>query len=143
MNTLDCAVKRVLDSTIVTEGNKNLVEMSIKKVILEKIEEMNLKKVPDFFVDLLVLNKMKEIYAEEKESRLVLQRNLTLKEMRFLREEGIKIFFGDFEVCDEELIISDFEDKVYLLDYDSEKSFLYAQAFRFTVEENFSNSFVS
>ena len=91
MNTLDCAVKRVLDSTIVTEGNKNLVEMSIKKVILEKIEEMNLKRVPDFFVDLLVLNKMKEIYAEEKESKLVLQRNLTLKELGFLNllTEGI------------------------------------------------------
>ena len=112
MNTLDCAVKRVLDSTIVTEGNKNLVEMSIKKVILEKIEEMNLKRVPDFFVDLLVLNKMKEIYAEEKESKLVLQRNLTLKELGFLREEGIKIFFGDFEAFDEEVILSDFEDKV-------------------------------
>ena len=103
----------------------------------------DLKRVPDFFVDLLVLNKMKEIYAEEKESKLVLQRNLTLKELGFLREEGIKIFFGDFEAFDEEVILSDFEDKVYLLDYDSEKSFLYAQAFRFTVEESYSNSFVS
>ena len=102
-----------------------------------------IKKIFCGFANLLVLNKMKEIYAEEKESKLVLQRNLTLKELGFLREEGIKIFFGDFEAFDEEVILSDFEDKVYLLDYDSEKSFLYAQAFRFTVEESYSNSFVS
>ena len=104
---------------------------------------MNLKRVPDFFVDLMVLNKMKEIYAEERDSRLILQRNFTLKELKFLKEEGVKVFFGDYEICDDQIYLSDFEDKVYLLDYDSKNSFLYAQVFKFKIEESYTNGFVS
>ena len=116
MVSLYCAVKRVLDSTIVTEDNKHLAEAEIRENIQGKLQAVGLDRVPEFYLDLLVLEKMKEVFEEEKESKLVLQRNLTLKEMKFLRDEGIKVYFGDFEVSDEEIIISDFEDKLYLLD---------------------------
>jgi len=134
MVSLDCTVKRVLDRITVKENNKTIAENSIKNSILKSFDELNVKKFPDFFVDLLVLEKMKELFEEEKESKVVLQRNLTLKEMKFFNDEGIKVYYGDFELFDEELMISDFEDKLYLLDYDMKNSFIYAHAFTFTVE---------
>lgn len=143
MVSLYYAAKRVLDCTIVTEDNKVLAETRIRENIEKKFSEMGLERVPEFYLDLLVLQKMKEVFEEEKESKLVLQRNLTMKEKKFLSDEGIKVYFGDFEVSDEEMIISDFEDKVYLLDYDLEKAFIYAHAFRFTLESSDENSFVS
>lgn len=143
MVSLYCAVKRVLDSTIVTEDNKHLAEAEIRENIQGKLQDVGLERIPEFYLDLLVLEKMKEVFEEEKESKLVLQRNLTFKEMKFLRDEGIKVYFGDFEVSDEEIIISDFEDKLYLLDYDIEKAFIYAHAFRFNVERHYDNCYVS
>ena len=143
MNLLDCAVKGVLNSITVTERNKNIAELKIRQNIFTQLENLGLNKVPDFFIDLLVLQKMKDIFEEEKDSKLVLQRNLTLKELNFLREKGIKVFFGDYEIFDEEFLLSDFKENLYLVDYDIEKSFIYAHAFKFKVEENFENNYVS
>lgn len=143
MVSLYYAAKRVLDCTIVTEGNKVLAETRIRENMEVKFKEMGLERIPEFYLDLLVLEKMKEVFEEEKESKLVLQRNFTMKEMKFLNDEGIKVYFGDFEVSDEEMIISDFEDKVYLLDYDLEKAFIYAHALRFSLESSNENCIVS
>lgn len=143
MNLLDCAVKGVLNSITVTERNKNIAELKIRQNIFTQLENLGLSKVPDFFIDLLVLQKMKDIFEEEKDSKLVLQRNLTLKELNFLREKGIKVFFGDYEIFDEEFLLSDFKENLYLVDYDIEKSFIYAHAFKFKVEENFENNYMS
>lgn len=142
MISLNYAVKRVLDSTIVTKDNRFMAESLIKELVEKELKELGLNRVPEFYIDLLVLEKIKIIFEEEKESKLVLQRNLTLKELKFLKDQDIKVYFGDFESFDEEVLLTNFDDQVYLLDYDVEKSFIYAHAFRFSVEEKI-NSYVS
>lgn len=41
---------------------------------------------------------MKEIFEDERESKVALQRNFTLKEINFFRKNGIRIFTGDLEI---------------------------------------------
>lgn len=143
MVSLYYAVKRVLDSTMVTKDNKYLAQDEIREKIRMQLKELGRNSIPEFYLDLLVLEKLKEIFEEEKESKLILQRNLTMKELKFLNDEGIKVYFGDFDVSDEEILLSDFENKLYILDYNFEKAFIYAHAFRFTVENDNEISYVS
>lgn len=86
---------------------------------------------------------MKEIFEDERESKVALQRNFTLKEINFFRKNGIRIFTGDLEIFNENHILADFEDKVYILDYDVKNSSIFINSFQFSFEENIIPSYVS
>lgn len=143
MISFDYAVQRVLDSINVIYTDKKTAETIIKDSVVKNFQSLNFEKLPDFFINLVVLEKMKEIFEDERESKVALQRNFTLKEINFFRKNGIRIFTGDLEIFNENHILADFEDKVYILDYDIKNSSIFINSFQFSFEENILPSYVS
>lgn len=143
MISFDYAVQRVLDSIDVIYTDKKTAETIIKDSVVKNFQSLNFEKLPDFFINLVVLEKMKEIFEDERESKVALQRNFTLKEINFFRKNGIRIFTGDLEIFNENHILADFEDKVYILDYDIKNSSIFINSFQFSFEENILPSYVS
>ncbi len=143
MISFDYAVQRVLDSINVIYTDKKTAETIIKDSVVKNFQSLNFEKLPDFFINLVVLEKMKEIFEDERESKVALQRNFTLKEINFFRKNGIRIFTGDLEIFNENHILADFEDKVYILDYDVKNSSIFINSFQFSFEENIIPSYVS
>ncbi|MBN1469110.1 MAG: hypothetical protein JW924_10320 [Fusobacteriaceae bacterium] len=143
MISFDYAVQRVLDSINVIYTDKKTAETIIKDSVVKNFQSLNFEKLPDFFINLVVLEKMKEIFEDERESKVALQRNFTLKEINFFRKNGIRIFTGDLEIFNENHILADFEDKVYILDYDVKNSSIFINSFQFSFEENILPSYVS
>lgn len=143
MISFDYAVQRVLDSIDVIYTDKKTAETIIKDSVVKNFQSLNFEKLPDFFINLVVLEKMKEIFEDERESKVALQRNFTLKEINFFRKNGIRIFTGDLEIFNENHILADFEDKVYILDYDVKNSSIFINSFQFSFEENILPSYVS
>jgi|GEM_PF-4900123 len=125
-------IKLILSKELEIKGNETAMDDLYFKATLEDFKRYGYKKVPEFIVCLVTLERLKRKFYSDDDRKYTLQRNLTREEINFLNENEIAYFFGDFEVFDKEYIISDFSSMMYILDYDVDKNFLYAKALQFS-----------
>lgn len=125
-------IKLILSKELEIKGNETSVEDLYFKETIEDLQSYGYNKVPEFIICIITLERLKQKYGKHDNSKYTLQRNLTKEEINFLNENNISYFFGDFEVFDNEYIISDFSSMMYVLDYNIDKNFLYAKALQFS-----------
>lgn len=129
------AVKMIIAKDIKVKGHTIHLEKLYFKETIKDLKDFGYEGLPDFLLCLIVLERMKRAGEIDKNNRYTLQRNPTNKELKFLSDNQISWFFGDFEVLDEEYYIKDFSNMIYMLDFDISKGFLYAKALRFEFPE--------
>lgn len=126
------AVKMIVAKDVEVEGVNSAVEDCYFKETMKDLREYGYKNVPQFLLFLIVLERMKSKGIADMDRNLTLQRNLTYDELKFLSENEISHYFGDFELMDEEYIIRDFSNMLYVLYFDIEKNFIYGKALQYS-----------
>lgn len=135
-------IKLILLNETKAIGNLNEIEKCYYQEAKEYLEFHGYGSVPDFILSVIVLEKLKKNNYVEESVMSTLQRNLTYDEMLFLRENKISFYFGDFEIMEEEYIIKDFSNMLYLLEFNFEKKFLYGKVMQFSVLNEMDNNAV-
>jgi hypothetical protein len=126
------AVKMIVAKDVEVKDLNYAVEDCYFKETLKDLKEYGYANVPQFLLRLIVLERMKAKGLIDHNRNLTLQRNLTYDELKFLFNNGISHYFGDFELMDEEYIIRDFSNMLYVLYFDIEKNFIYGKALQYS-----------
>lgn len=126
------AVKMIIAKEVEVEDLNYAIEDCYFKETMKDLKEYGYTNVPQFLLSLIVLERMKMKGNADMDRNLTLQRNLTYDELKFLSNNGISHYFGDFELMDEEYIIRDFSNMLYVLYFDIEKNFIYGKALKYS-----------
>lgn len=125
------AIRMIIAKGIKVEGSETDIEACYFKETLKELKNYGYEDIPEIFLVLLVLERMKSNGVVDHSRNMTLRRNLTYEEIKFLSDNNVSYYFGDFEVLDEEYIIQDFTNMLYVLYFDISKNFLYGKALKF------------